>query len=77
MHKSLYPGDDVDRLCDSRKEGGRGLANIEDSVDALMQRLEDFIKNCRRRFITVIRNNIVNTSINRTRITMKQEVPVV
>ena len=34
MHKALHPRDDVDRLYVSRKEGGRGLAGIEDSVDA-------------------------------------------
>ena len=33
MHKALHPRDDVDRLYVSRKEGGRGLASIEDSVD--------------------------------------------
>ena len=41
MHKVLHPRDDVDRLYVSRKEGGRGLASIEDTVDALIQRLED------------------------------------
>ena len=44
MHKALYPRDDVDRLYVSRKEGGRGLASIEDSVDASIQRLEDYIQ---------------------------------
>ena len=34
MHKALHPKDDVDRLYVPRKEGGRGLASIEDSVDA-------------------------------------------
>ena len=38
MHKALHPRDDVDRLYVSRKEGGRGLASIEDSVDASIQR---------------------------------------
>ena len=42
MHKALNPRDDVDRLYVSRK-GGRELASIEDSVDASMQRLEDYI----------------------------------
>ena len=37
MHKALHPRDDVDRLYVSRKEGGRGLASIEDSVDASIQ----------------------------------------
>ena len=30
MPKVLHPRDDVDRLCISRKEGGRRLASIED-----------------------------------------------
>ena len=34
MYKALHPRDDVDRLYVSRKEEGRGLASIEDSVDA-------------------------------------------
>ena len=38
MHKALHPRDDVDRLCVSRKEGGRGFTSIEDSVDASIQR---------------------------------------
>ena len=33
MHKALHPRDDVDRLYVSRKEGGRGLASIHDSID--------------------------------------------
>ena len=43
-HKALHRRDDVDRLNVSRKEGGRGLASIEDSVDASKQRLEDYIE---------------------------------
>ena len=44
MHKSLHPRDDTDRLYVSRKEGGRGLASIEDCVDVSIERLEDNIK---------------------------------
>ena len=33
MHKALHPIDDVDKLYVSGKEGGSGLASIEDSVD--------------------------------------------
>ena len=39
MHKALHPTDDFDRLYVSRKEGGRGLASNEDSVDPSIQRL--------------------------------------
>ena len=45
MHKALHPRDDVDRLYVSRKEGGRGLASIEDSVDTSIHRLENYIQN--------------------------------
>ena len=44
IHKSLHPRGDVDRLYVSRKEGGRGFTSIEDSVDASIQRLEDYIE---------------------------------
>ena len=43
MHKALYPRNDIDRLHVSR-EDGRGLASIQDSVDASMQQLEDYIQ---------------------------------
>ena len=49
MHKALHPRDNVERLYVSRKEERRGIANIEDSVDALIQRLEDYIEKKRRR----------------------------
>ena len=72
MHKALHPRDDVDRLYVSRKDGGRGLANIEDSVDASIQRLEDYIQKHDGGFITTIRNDTDNTMNNRMTITRKQ-----
>ena len=44
MHKVLHPRDDVDRLYVFRIDRGRGLTSIEDSVDASIQRLEDYIR---------------------------------
>ena len=49
MQKALHPRDDVDRLYGSRKEGGRGLASIEDTVDASIQQLENYIEKTRTR----------------------------
>ena len=70
MHKILHPRDDnVDRLYASRKEAGRGLASLENSVDASIQRLEDYIEMRGGRLITASRNNTYNTRINRTDIT--------
>ena len=64
MYKALHPRDEVDRLYVSRK-GGRGLASIEDSVDASIHRLEVYIEKHERGLITAIRNNNDNTIDNR------------
>ena len=61
MHKALHHRDDVDRLYVSRKEGGRGLTSDEDTVDASIQRLEDYIEKHERGLITTIRNDTDNT----------------
>ena len=43
IHKALHPRDEVDRIYASRKEVGRGLASIEDSVNASIQRFEKYV----------------------------------
>ena len=65
MHKALHPTDDVDRLYIPRKEGGRGLASTEDSVDSSIQRLEDYIEKHERGLITATRNITDNKIDNR------------
>ena len=72
-YKALHPRDDVDRLYVLRKEGGRGVASIEDSVDASIQRLEDYIEKHEWWLITAIRNGTDNTMDNRMAITRKQK----
>ena len=73
MHKALHPRDYVDRLYVSGKEGERGLASIEDRVDASIQRLEDYIPNHDVGLITAIRNDTDNTMDKRMTITRKQK----
>ena len=73
MHKALHPRDDVYRLYVSRKEGGRGLASIEDIVNALIQRLEDYIEKHEGGLITIIKSATDNTMDNRMTITRKQK----
>ena len=65
MHKALHPRDNVNRQYVPRKEGERGLASIEDSVDTSIQRLEDYIEKHERGLITATRNNTDNTIDNR------------
>ena len=72
MHKALHPRDDVDRLYLSRKEGGRILASIEDSVDASIQRPEDYLQKHDGGLITATRKNTDKTMDNRMIITRKQ-----
>ena len=62
----------VDKLYGSIKEGGKGLASIEDSVDASIQRLEDYIEKHERGLITAIRNDTDNTIDDRMTTTRKQ-----
>ena len=73
MHKALHFRDDVDRLYMSRKEGGRGLVSIKDSVDVSIQRLKDYIERRGGRLITTTRNNSDDTKISRAEITRKQK----
>ena len=73
MHKALHPRDDVDRLYVSRKERGRGLASIEDSIDTSIQRLKDYKEKHEWGLITAIRNDTDNTIDDRMTITRKQK----
>ena len=73
MHKALQPRDDVDKLYVSRKERGKGLASIEDSVDASVPWLEDYIEKHEVGLITTTRNDTDNTKTNRKTITRKQK----
>ena len=73
MYKALHPRDDFDRLHVSRKDGGGGLANIEDSVDASIQQLEDYIEKWGGILITATRNNTDDTRIGSMEVTRKQK----
>ena len=64
-YKALHSRDDVDSPYISRNEGGRGLTGREDSVDASIQRIKDYIDKHEGRLITAIRNDIDNTMDNR------------
>ena len=74
MYKALHPRDDVDRLYVPRKDGRRGLATIEDSVDTSIQWHEDYIEKYEWGLITAIRNDTDNTMDNRMTITRKQKL---
>ena len=50
-----------------------GLASIEDSVDASIQRLEDYKEKHERGLITAIRNDMDNTTDDKMTTTRKQK----
>ena len=73
MHKTLHPRDNIDTLYLSKKEGGRGSALIEASVNASIRQLEDYILKSKERLITAANNKTGNIKTNRTTITSKQK----
>ena len=54
MQKVLHPRDEADSLFESENEGGIELTSIEDSLDASIQRLEDYIAKHKEGLITSI-----------------------
>ena len=64
--------DDVNRLYVSRKEGGRGIANFEGSVDVSIQRLKDNREKRGGRQRITTRNNTDDKMSGWTEITRKQ-----
>ena len=66
IHKALHPRDEINRQYVSRKERGRGLASLEDSVDVSIQGLKDCIKKCKERLIIEANNSTDNVWIKRT-----------
>ena len=63
----------TDYRCKKKKEGVRRRASVEDSVDASIQRLEDFRKKRGGILITATTHSSVNTGINRIEITRQQK----
>ena len=70
IHKALYH--DVDRLYVSRKEGRKGPDSIENSVDASIQQLEDYIEK-HKGLIIANKSDTDNTMTHRMTITKKQK----
>ena len=73
MHKALHPREVTLKDDMSRKEEGRRLTNIEDSVEPSIQWLEDYIEKRGRKVITATRNNNINMRSNGPEITKKQK----
>ena len=62
----------TDYMCQEKKEE-EDFTSIEDGVDALIQRLTDYVEKRGGRLITVTKSNTDNTRINRTEINRKQK----
>ena len=75
MHKAYIPESTL-TVYVSRMEGGRGLISMEDSVDASILRLEDYIEKHERGLITAIRNEADNTMDNRMTLSRQQKYEV-
>ena len=68
-----FSNNNNNNINNNNNNNGRGLASIEDSVDASIQRLEDYIQKHDGRLITAFRNDTENTMDNRMTITRKQK----
>ena len=56
MHKALHPKSNVDRLYIPRKEGGRGLQGVKETVKVTNLGLENYVKQSRERLLTAARS---------------------
>ena len=72
MHKAVHLNNVKDRLYVSRKEGVRGLANIQDIMNASIRELKDEIKKSKERLNTVSNNITDDMRSNRITKTWKQ-----
>ena len=66
VHKALYLRDDIDGRHEQIRKGTRGLTNIEDSMDASLEGLEDCIKKKKVKLNTETSISTRNIKINRT-----------
>ena len=57
MHNALHPKSNVDRLyIPRRKEGGRGLQGVEETVKVTNLGLENYVKESRQRLLAAARS---------------------
>ena len=79
MHKGLHPKSNTNRLYIPRKEGGRGLLSIEDTVDLANLGLKSYVRNSCERLLVAARQiedcqgESVKDFKNRKEIERKQE----
>ena len=56
MRNALHPKSNIDRLYIPRKEGGRGLQGVEETVKVANLGLENCLKESRERLLTAARS---------------------
>ena len=55
MHNALHPKSNVDRLYLPRKDGGRGLLGVEDTVNIAKVSLKKYVNNSTERLLSSLR----------------------
>ena len=56
MHNAHHPKSNVERIYIPRKEGGRGLLNVEDTVNTAILGLEEYVVDSNERILSAARN---------------------
>ena len=59
MHIGLHPKSDIDRLYNSRKEGGRGLVSCESTIGSEENNLGWYLKNSNENLLQGVRHDRV------------------
>ena len=75
MHDTLHPKSNVDRLNIPRKEGGRGLQDVKETVKLTNLGLENYVKESRERLLATARSVDINLmeSIQETAIETRKQ----
>ena len=76
MHNALYPKSNLDRLYIPRKEGGRELQGVKETVNMANLGLENHVKESRERFLTDVRSldvDLIEQILETTIETQKQK----
>ena len=56
MHHALHPKSNIDRLCIPRKEGGRGLQCVVETVQLTELGLQNYVKESREHLFTAAKS---------------------
>ena len=73
MHNALHPKSNVDRLYLPRRDGGRGLLGVEDTVNIAKVSLKRYVNNSAERLLSSLRIIESEADVKKSKITERKE----